>query len=163
MAASSMFLPLTVDQAVQAFMKANLTGVNVGSIGELDTDENGELVFDPPCARTMYASTEFGEAADNLQLTYDDVAHTIDIWCADENLQTLEAQRQQSLAVVSQLLPVIAGAKISLNDDSTTEPVRLVRVESKLLQAQGGTPLRTVYIVTVLVPGIAQFPGVEGE
>ena len=162
MAASSMFLPLTVDQAVQTFLKANLTDVNVGSIGELDTDESGELVFDPPCARTMYQSAEFGEAADNLQLTYDDASHTIDIWCADENLASLEAQRQQSLAVISQLLPVIAGARIPLSDGSTTEPVRLVRVQAAL-QGANGAPVRTVYVVTVEIPGIAQFPGVEGE
>lgn len=162
MATPSMFLPLMVDQAVQAFMAANLTGVNVGSIGELDTDEDGELVFDPPCARTMYSSTEFGEAADNLQLTYDAVDHAVDIWCADENLASLETQRQASLAVISQLLPVIAGARISLSDGSASEPVRLVRVQAAL-QGRNGAPVRTVYIVTVIVPGIAQFPGVEGE
>ncbi len=155
---ASMFLPGDVETAVQALLTAGLPSVSVGSIGALDTDENGELVFDPPCARTFYANSHYVANGDSQALTYDDTSHQIDIWCAAENLTSLEAQRTDSLTLVGQVLPVLAGARISLADGSLSEPVRLMSITGAL-QGRSGAPVRTVYIIAIEVPGIAQFPG----
>ncbi len=156
--AASMFLPGDVETAVQALLKAALPSVSVGSIGDLDTDENGELVFDPPCARTFYATSHYVANGDSQALTYDDAGHQIDVWCAAENLTSLEAQRTDSLALVGQVLPVLAGARLRLPDSSLSEPVRLVSITGAL-QGKMGAPVRTVYVIAIQVPGIAQFPG----
>lgn len=159
---ASQFLPGDVQASLQALLTASLGGVNVGSLGDLNTDQNGELVFDPPCARTFFADTDYSETQDNLALTYDDASHTIDIWCAAENLQSLEAQRMDTLSLVAQILPVVAGARLTLPDGSTTEPIRLKSVVGSL-QGKQGAPVATVYTIKVQVPGIAQFPPQAGE
>jgi hypothetical protein len=160
--AASQFLPGDVQSSLQALIKAALPDVNVGSIGDLSTDQNGELVFDPPCARTFFSGTDYGETHDNLALTYDEASHEIDIWCAAENLQSLEAQRMDTLALVAEILPVLAGAELALPDGSTTQPVRLKSVVGSL-QGRQGAPVATVYTIKVEIPGIAQFPSQEGE
>ena len=155
---ASMFLPGDVEQAVQTLLQNALPSVNVGSIGDLDTDENGELVFDPPAVRTFYATTRYVANGDSQALTYDDTSHQIDIWCAAENLTSLEAQRYDTLALVAQVLPVLAGARLALADGSVSDPVRLLQLMGSL-QGRQGAPVRTVYTIAIEVPGIAQFPG----
>jgi len=159
---ASQFLPGEVQRALHALLINALPGVNIGSIGDLNTDQNGELVFDPPCARTFFAGTDYGETHDNLALAYDEASHEIDIWCAAENLSSLEAQRRDTLSLVAQILPVLAGAVLVLADQSTTEPVRL-RSIIRTLQGKQGAPVATVYTIKVQVPGIAQFPPQAGE
>jgi hypothetical protein len=153
-----MFLPGDVETAIQALLKLALPAIHVGSIGDLDTDENGELVFDPPAARTFYSSSHYEAHGDSQALTYDDVGHQIDIWCAAENLTSLEAQRTDTLTLVATVLPVLAGARLPLPDGSVSEPVRIQAVQGSL-QGKMGAPVRTVYTVSIEVPGIAQFPG----
>jgi len=157
MATASMFLPGDVQTALQALLKSALPNVNVGSLGDLSTDQDGELVFDPPCARTFFAGTDYGETHDNLALAYDEASHEIDIWRAAENLSSLEAQRLDTLSLVAQILSVAAGAELVLPDESTTEPVRLRSIVGTL-QGRLGAPVATVYTIKVQVPGIAQFP-----
>ena len=155
---ASMFLPGQVETAIQALLKLALTGVNVGSIGDLNTDENGELIFDPPAVRTFYATSRYEAHGDSQALTYDDTSHQFDIWCAAENLTSLEAQRTDTLTLVAQVLPVLAGARLPLADGSVSEPVRLMGVAGSL-QGKQGAPVQTVYTISIEVPGIAQFPG----
>jgi hypothetical protein len=159
---ASQFLPGDTQTALQALLVSALPGVNIGSLGDLSTDQNGELIFDPPCARTFFAGTEYADNSDNLALAYDDSSHEIDIWCAAENLTSLEAQRLDTLTLVAQILPVVAGARLVLADGSTTEPVRLRSIVGTL-QGKLGAPVATVYTIKVQVPGIAQFPPHAGE
>jgi hypothetical protein len=162
-----MFLPGDTQSALQALLanaEITMNGVplSVGSVGDLNTDEDGELIFDPPCARTFFVTTDYGQTHDNLALAYDDSSHEIDIWCAAENLRSLEAQRLDTLTLVAQILPVVAGARLLLPDGSTTEPVRLRNIVGSL-QGRQGAPVTTVYTIKVQVPGIAQFPPHAGE
>lgn len=159
---ASQFLPGDTQAALQALLTASLANVNVGSLGDLNTDQNGELVFDPPCARTFFGATDYGESSDNLALCYDDASHEIDIWCAAENLQSLEAQRMDTLSLVAQILPLVAGARLVLADGGATEPIRLKSVVGSL-QGRQGAPVATVYTIKVEVPGIAQFPPQDGK
>ena len=159
---ASMFLPGDVQSTLQALLAASLAGVNVGSIGDLNTDANGDLIFDPPCARTFFVGMNYADEGDNLALTYDEAEAEIDIWCAAENLSSLEAQRIDTLSLVARILPVIAGAKLSLADGTVSEPVRLVSVVGSL-QGKQGAPVATVYTIKVRVPGIAQFAPHAGE
>ena len=159
---ASQLLPVDVQSAVQSLLKNELSGVNVGSIGDLTTDENGELIFDPPCVRTFFSNTRYAGDNDNLALTYDDTSHELQIWCAAENLSSLEAQRMDTLKLVGRVLPLLAGALLQLADGSQSEPCRLVSLVGSL-QGRQGAPVATVYTITIEVPGIAQFPPHEGE
>ena len=67
-----------------------------------------------------------------------------------------------TLSLVAQILPVVAGARLTLPDGSTTEPIRLKSVVGSL-QGKQGAPVATVYTIKVQVPGIAQFPPQAGE
>jgi hypothetical protein len=157
-----MFLPGDTQTALQALLRDQLPNVNVGSVGDLSTDQDGELVFDPPCARTFFAGTDYGETHDNVAQFYDEASHEIDIWCAAENLSSLEAQRRDTLILVGKILPVLAGAELMLRDGTTTQPVRLRGIVGTL-QGRQGAPVNTVYTIKVQVPGIAQFPPQTGE
>jgi hypothetical protein len=148
-----MVLPGDAEQALLAALTAGLTGINVGAIGESDINDNDELVLQMPCARQRYASTEYRNQGDNQWLTYD-VSHIFEIWCAAENLTSKEAQRTATLAVVALVLPLVAGARLTLPDGSVTEPVALKGI-GKLPDDIVGQ----IYICTVEVCAIAQFPG----
>jgi hypothetical protein len=148
-----MVLPGDVEQALVAALDAGLTNINVGAIGSSDINDDDELVLKMPCARSRYASTEYRNQGDNQWLTYD-AAHLFEIWCAAEDLTSKEAQRTATLSVVGQVLPLIAGARLALPDGSVTEPVELKNI-GKLPDDIVGQ----IYIVTVEVSAIAQFPG----
>jgi hypothetical protein len=150
---ASMVLPGDVEQALVAALAAGLTGIYVGAIGSSDINDNDELVLEMPCTRTRYAGTQYKNQGDNQWLTYD-VAHIFEIWCAAEDLTSKEAQRTATLTVVGQVLPLIAGARLVLADTSVTEPVELKSV-GKLPDDIVGQ----IYIVTIEVDAIAQFPG----
>ena len=162
MSSASMFLPGDQQAALQALLTSSLPGVSIGSLGDLPADDKGELVFDPPCARTFFAGLVYEGDNDNLALAYDDCAGEMQIWCAAENMTSLEAQRMDTLALVAKILPVIAGARLQLADGTSTEPIRLKRIEGSL-QGRQGAPVSTVYIIVLEVPGIAQFPPHAGE
>ncbi len=152
----SMFLPDDVESAVGALLSGVIAGVNVASMGPNDFDDDGNLIFQPPCARTVYVGTSYGGAdADNQRLTYDATDHEIQIWCAAENLSSKAAQRNDSKALAGQVAAQMAGARLTLADDGTqSEPVRLVRIS-----AVADDLIGLIYIVEVMVPGIAQFNG----
>jgi hypothetical protein len=157
-----MFLPGDVQGALHELLRQALPNVNIGSIGDLAIGDDNELAFDPPCARTFFAGTDYGETQDNLALCYDDTSHEIEIWCAAENLRSLEEQRKNTLELVAQIVPVLAGAELELSDGTTTQPVRLKSIVGTL-QGRMGAPVTTVYTIKVEVPGIAQFPPQAGE
>jgi hypothetical protein len=148
-----MVLPGDVEQTLLAALTAGLPTINVAAIGEADFGDDGQLVTDLPAAHSRYVGTGYKNQGDNQWLTYD-VAHIFEIWCAAENLTNKEAQRTATLAVVDQVLPLIAGARLVLPDTSTTDPV--------VLKGVGKLPddvLGMIYICTIEVSAIAQFPG----
>jgi hypothetical protein len=149
-----MVLPGDVEQALLAALTANLTDINVGAIGSADIGDDDELVLQMPCARQRYAGSGYKNEGDNQWLTYD-VSHIFEIWCAAEDLTSKEAQRTATLNIVGLVLPLVAGARLALPDGSTTEPVALKSI--------GKLPddiIGQIFIVTVEVCAIAQFPGI---
>jgi hypothetical protein len=149
----SQFLPADAEDAVSALLVANLPTLNVGSIAEADINADGQLVFRTPCARTRYAGTQYASLQDNRALNYD-CEHMIEVWCAASNLRSKQAQREDTKTLVELVLPQLAGARLAFSDDSTSEPVRSADIHGVEQDIVG-----TVYIITVAVPGIAQFPG----
>lgn len=154
---ASQFLPEDAEAGVQALLVAQLVNVRVGSVGELDVTEKGELIFDPPCVRTLYLGSVYSSdsAQDNSRLTYN-VDHMIDVVCADEDLRSSEAQREATKKLLGRVLPILAGARVPLQDGSKSEPIDL-----RGIRAVGEDNIGTIYALTIAVPGIAQFDGVN--
>jgi hypothetical protein len=150
-----MVLPGDVEQSLLAALTNGLTApkINVGAISDKDINDDDQLVLQMPCARQRYVGAMYKGGGDNQWLTYD-VSHMFEIWCAAENLTSKEAQRTATLAVVGQVLALVAGARLVLTDTSVTEPVVIKNI-GKLPDDIVGE----IYIVTVEVCGIAQFPG----
>ena len=149
----SAFLPDTAEAAVGALLAAKLDGVDTSSIGGKDINDDGQLVFTPPCARTRYVGSLYSGISDNQALNYN-CEHVVEIFCAAENLRSLEAQREDTKALMGRVLVQMAGARLSLSDGSKSEPCRVVDVKSIPEDIVG-----MIYIVSVAVPGIAQFDG----
>lgn len=152
----SLFTPDLIESALQALLTGQLTDVNVGSIGELDIDDADQLVCDPPMVRTFYVGTSDVVMHDNQALNYD-ANHVLQIWCAAEDLHSKEAGREATKLLVAQVMPIVIGARLALSDGSKSEPVRWLGIS--------GVPddtLGRIYVITVGVPGIAQFPGTNG-
>lgn len=154
MGVGSQFLPGDAVQAVEDLLAARLTQISVGSIGALEINDDDQLVWDPPCVRTRYAGSKYATTHDNQMLAYN-ADHIVELWCAAENLTSKEAQRQDTMTmVVHQVLPQIVGARLALEDGSKSEPVRVVDIKGFVEDIAG-----MLYIISVAVPGIAQFPG----
>lgn len=153
---ASQFTPDLVEAAAIALLKAQATGVSVGSIGELDIDDDDQLICDPPMARTFYMGTGAVETHDSSALTYN-VDHIVQVWCAAEDLRSKQAGREASKQIVAMVLEIMTGARLLLGDGSKSEPVRWEGIT--------GVPddtLGRVYVVSFAVPGIAQLPGANG-
>ena len=150
---ASMALPGDVEHALLSALTAGLPGVNIAAIAASDINDADELELRMPCARTRYAGSEYRNQGDNQWLTYE-VTHIFEIWVAAEDLTSKEAQRTATLAIVAEVLPLIAGARLRLPDTSVTEPTALKSI-GKLPDDIVGQ----IYICTIEVCAIAQFPG----
>jgi hypothetical protein len=150
---ASMVLPGAVEQTLVSALTSGLENTFVSPIGEEDINDDDQLVLQMPCARPRYAGSQYKNQGDNQWVTYD-VSHFFEIWCGAEDLSGKEAQRAATLAVVALVLPLIAGARLRLPDTSVTEPVALKSI-GKLPDDIVGQ----IYIVTIEVCAIAQFPG----
>jgi hypothetical protein len=158
---ASMVLPGDVEQSLLAALTAGLAepasnfpaGIAVGAIGDRDINDDDQLVLQMPCARQRYVGTAYKDSGDNQWLTYD-TSHMFEIWCAAEDLTSKEAQRTATTAVLAVVIPLVAGARLRLSDGSVTEPVALKNV-GKLPDDIVGS----IYILTIEICGIAQFPG----
>ena len=151
----TMFLPDDVETALSALLASQLTGIDTSPIGEAEIDDDDQLVLDPPLARPRYMASNYAESNDLTQTTYN-CEHAFEIWCCDENLTSKEAQRLAAKQIVRQVLPIVAGARLTMPDDSSskTAPIRLLGIDSV-----AGDVLGMIYIVRIAVPDIAQFPG----
>jgi hypothetical protein len=154
----SMFLPEDAEKGIAALLAglqlSDGEPVNVGSIGQLTLDDNDQLVFDPPMARTYYAGSPVYRSDENQALAYQDVRHIVEVWCYVESLRSKEEQRDETIQLLGQVLPILAGARIPLSDKGASEPVRILNISGVIDVSFG-----KIYIVSVEVPGIAQFPG----
>jgi hypothetical protein len=151
------FLPEVAEIAVQKLLKQQLDQVEVESISSTDIDEDGNLVFHPPCARTRYLRSIFQTTNDSQMLTYN-CEHIIQIFCAVDSLRSPEEQREDTKGLMGRILTQMAGARLVCADGSKSEPVRLIDCTGIEEDIVG-----TVYIVSVAVPGIAQFAGINAN
>lgn len=155
---STQLAPLDIEVAVQALL-AGLTfkteNVTIGSIGELDLDDDDQLIFDPPCVRTYYGGAQYEPDPQDSSMTTYNAEHMVQLWCAVKNLTGKQYQREDAKALVGQVLPIMAGARMTLSDGKT-EPVRLVSIDGA-----NDTDFGKVYVISVAVPGIAQYSGIN--
>ena len=150
------FLPGDVEHAIESLLAGQLDGVDTSSLGDAELDDDDQLVLTLPCARPRYVDTNYGSGSDLTQTTYTDCVHIYEIWCADENLVSKASQRAASKVVLGQVLAILAGAKLTLEDGSgdSSAPIRLLGVSSV-----PGDVVGMIYLARVAVPGIAQFTG----
>ena len=151
----SQFLSIDAGNGLVQLLARAFPAVDVATIGEKDIDDTGHLVFNPPVIRVRHAGTRWAQTHDNTATNYD-CEHIFELWCAEENLRSKDEQREDTEALVCRVAVQMAGARIALADGSKTEPVRLVDVNDVEQDIVG-----LVYILTVLLPGVAQFDGVN--
>ncbi len=144
-----------IESGVRDLLRTGLgPGIDVQTLGINDINDDGQLVSTPPCVRTKYVGCRYAPLHDNTHTSYD-AFPTLHIWCADEDLHSAEAQREASKRVLDLVKPILAGARIPLSDDGTTSMPILLVEDGIFMQDFLGS----VYILTIQVPGIAQYPG----
>ena len=158
----SMFLPEDAEDGVTALLQGlqmdDGTPVNIGSIGQPELDDSDQLVFDPPMSRTLYVGSPRYRSDENQALVYPDVMHIVEVWCSAQDLHSKEDQRRATIHLLGRVMPILAGARVSLSDGGHSEPILILGVFASVDAAHG-----KVYILSVGVPGIAQFPGPQGN
>jgi hypothetical protein len=142
--------------ALQCLIKGDLgNSTDVDCIGSHDFDEDGMLTIQPPAARVLFMREE-AKSIENQKLNYSTDLY-FSVLCADEDRgPDPQAQRNKSIKLASQVKRSVTGARLSLGDGHTSEPIQYL----------GMDPLPTAnlgmaYVPKFLVPGLAQFPGVH--
>jgi len=148
-------LSADIESSVKNLLSAALgSGIDVASLGLKDINEEGQLIFRPPCVRTRYVGGDYTRLHDNTHCNYD-YAPMVEIWCVEEDLRSAEDQREASKRLLDRVKPIVAGARIVLSDDGKNSEPIILRKDFPFPQDIVGM----VYILVVEVPGIAQFPG----
>jgi phage gp37-like protein len=132
--------------------------VDIESLGDQDFNEDGNLILNPPAIRVRYSDGNFGNLRDNRRLTYQ-ATFDYEILCFESSLQSEADQRLQTLKLVSIVLDELAGARITLADNSRSMPITIKRVSPVI--AESG-PVDQLFSILIGVEGIAQFSGVNG-
>ena len=156
----SQMLSSDIERGVQQFLRQQMQDLPEGavdSLGEKDISEGDQLVFQTPCVRTRYLGVDYVPMRDNTALAYQ-APHLVEIWCADEDMRSKEAEREATKRLLDRVTPIICGARIPLSDDPgvTSDPILLRRVYSLIQDIVG-----SVYILVIEVNGVAQFPGLN--
>jgi hypothetical protein len=144
-----------IERAVKDLLREQLDAdIGVESLGIRDFNDDEQLILKTPAVRTRYGGKKFRKMHDNTAQNYD-VLPVVEVWCADEDLSSKEAQREISKGLSDQVESVLAGARVPLGEaGEMSEPIELLD-----LQPFPQDILGMVYILTVGVPGIAQYPG----
>lgn len=153
-----------VEAALIALLQAKMTAafgapVQVDSLGSKDFNEQGTLILKPPAIRVQFGGAEYDPLHDNQRLTYE-AGVPFDILCFESSLRSKADERKQTLALVAIAQNQLAGARLTLQDESRTQPltmkgVSLVVVESNVVDQ--------AFAITVLVQGVAQFDGSNAQ
>jgi hypothetical protein len=148
------FSPDQVWRAIQALLTGTLGDeINVDCVGEKDYDEQGSLTIVPPAARVLFLE-EISEAVESQNLNYRS-KQKFAVLVADADLSSdAQVQRDKSILLARMVKLQLTGARLTLNDGTTSDPVRCLGLE----------PLRTAeiglaYVVGFEVEGMAYFPG----
>lgn len=159
---SSTFRIDYAEAALIALLRQNLASeysapVDVESLGSKDFDEDDTLVLDPPAARVRYVGSKFDTLRDNKRLTYQ-VPHMFEILAFESSARDKADERLQTLQLVAAILDQLAGARLGLQDGTTSMPIAIVSVD--LVVTQAG-PVDQLFSILIAVEGIAQFSGVN--
>jgi hypothetical protein len=157
--AAPIFLPDDTLAALLALLQGHLAlsgrKVSVETIGEKDFGDDDQLILELPAVRVRYDSSVYEQRGNNARVY--DAEHIFQIWCAAENLRSNEDQRNDTLKLLRQALPLLIGVKVALPDGSQTDPIRVLNISSLPDDNVG-----TIYITSVGIAGTAQFPGNGG-
>jgi len=129
--------------------------VDVQSLGKRDFDQDGTLILQPPCLRVLFLGAPYQPLRDNQRLTYQRVAR-FEVLSFAESLRSPEDQRLQSLQLVAVVEDQLAGARLTLADQSVTMPITLE--QTQIVEFASG-PVTECYSTIVAVEAIAQFSG----
>lgn len=149
-----------VEAALIALLTAEMpeaygAAVDVQSLGENDFDDEGQLTLQPPCLRVLYAGSDYENLRDNKRLTYQ-AERLWEILCYESSQRGKADERAQTLALVAAVEDQLAGARLTLQDDSISQPITLVT--TRLVVMDEG-PVQQFYSITIRIEGVAQFSG----
>lgn len=131
------------------------TSIDIDSIGDRDFNAQGQLALRPPSMRVRFGGSEYSNLRDNQRLTYE-AGMPFDIMCFESNLRSKKDERIAILVLVEVAVNQLAGARLALQDGTSTMPLTLKSV-SPVVTDDG--PVDQLFSITVLVNGIAQFDG----
>lgn len=157
---SSSFRIDYVEAALIGLLAASLptaygSQVQVDSLGAKDFDEDGRLTLQPPAVRVLYSGGQYENLRDNKRLTYQ-AGESFEVLCYQSSLRSRADQRLQTLQLVAVVMDQLAGARLALQDGTSSLPVSL---QSCDLVVTDEEEVAQFYTVKVLVEGIAQFSG----
>ena len=149
---------LATDQiwgALSALLTAQMPGYDVAVISERDFNEKGELVMNPPSARVFFAGEAARATSDSQRLSYE-VEGRYGVLCADQDLTSIADQAFASARMLAAIKDALCGARLALPTGETTEPVQWLSTDPLPVEGVG-----VAYSLAFLVPGLAQFSGVN--
>jgi hypothetical protein len=133
--------------------------VQVDSLGDKDYDDDGSLVLQPPCLRVRFGRGVYDNLRDNQRLTYQG-GLDFEVLAYESSLRDPADERKQTLVLVAAVQDQLAGARLTLQDGSRTQPITMKSVA--LIETQGG-PVDQLFSVVIEVNGVAQFSGVNAQ
>ena len=143
--------------AFTALLAASLAGVDVKRISARDFNDGGELILNPPSARSFFAGEGAASTSDTQRLSYNVVARMI-VLCADQDLSDPVAQAQASLTLAGKVKTAMIGARLVLASGDTSEPITYIGMEPEPVEGLG-----IAYAAAFEVPGLAQFAGANAN
>ena len=129
--------------------------VNIAALGDKDFDAEGQLVLKPPSIRTRFDRTKRETLRDNQRLTYQ-AKTAFDVLCFESSLRSKADERLQTLQLVQLVENQLAGARLALQDGTSSMPITL---GSTYLVAESSGAVDQLFCVEVIVEGIQQYDG----
>lgn len=143
--------------ALTALLASQLAGVDCATITDRDFNEDGELIMNPPSVRTFFESETAQATSDSQRLSYlVDGRYTVLV--VDQDYRGVTEQARATIQLVNQVKSILAGARLLLPTGETSEPLQWYATAPQPVDGVG-----VAYAVGFLVPGLAQFPGVNAN
>jgi hypothetical protein len=130
--------------------------IDINTVNSKDFNSQGQLAIKSPSMRIQFGESSFDNLRDNQRLSYESGIH-FDILCFKSNLHSKADERLQTLGLVDVALNQLAGARLALQDGSSSMPIELKRVS--LVIPDDGGPVDQFFAITILVKAIAQYNG----
>lgn len=142
--------------AMAALLEASsaLAGVKVRELTGGDIDREADrIIVQPPAVLIAIPAVRLEAGRDHIRLTYQSAAQVF-FYVGASNLRGDAPERESTLALLTSVCDVLAGAKLALTAPNQGGRIRLVSVALAQLEREG-----TWYRLEAAFEGMAQFSG----